>query len=183
MQQRFPHHDPTAFDALVRNYRAVVIQSCYRFFLNPEDALDVSQEVFVEIFQSLPDFRGECSLSTWIYRICVSKCLDELKKRRRQKRWGHMVNFGQKEVLDIPLVAPQSTDAKLLADEQLQQLYSALEQLSEAQRVAFTLQKMEGLSNAEIALIMNLSTSQIEQLVYKAKKKLQTLLHAPWRAN
>ena len=53
--------------------------------LNTQDAEDISQEVFVEVFQSLPNFRGDAQLSTWIYRIAVTKCLDELKKRKRKR--------------------------------------------------------------------------------------------------
>ncbi len=75
-----------AFATLVREFKSQVLNICYRFLLNKEDAEDISQEVFIEIYHSLPKFRGEAKLSTWIYRIAVSKSLEELKKRNRKKK-------------------------------------------------------------------------------------------------
>jgi len=76
----------SAFNELVGLYRNRVINTCYKFLLDKENAEDISQEVFVEVFQSIKSFRGDSKLSTWILRIAVSKCLDEIKKRKRKKR-------------------------------------------------------------------------------------------------
>ncbi|MEI8112406.1 MAG: sigma-70 family RNA polymerase sigma factor, partial [Bacteroidia bacterium] len=75
-----------AYNELVLLYSNKVMNTCYRFLLNKVDAEDVSQEVFIEVFQSIQSFRGDSKLSTWIYQIAVSKSLDEIKKRKRKKR-------------------------------------------------------------------------------------------------
>ena len=76
----------SAFNLLVQRYQKMVINTCYRFLLNQEDAEDTAQEVFVEVYQSINTFREDAKVSTWIYRIAVAKCLDEIKKRNRKKR-------------------------------------------------------------------------------------------------
>ena len=72
--------DEKAFRKLISVYSPKVFNLCYRFLLNIHDAEDVAQEVFLEIHKSISTFKGESKLSTWIYRIATTKCLDELKK-------------------------------------------------------------------------------------------------------
>ena len=84
--QKIKSGDQSAYDELLKTYERRVIQTCFKFFLNKEDAEDLSQEVFLEIFQSIYSFRGDSKLSTWIYRISIAKCLDEINKRSRKKR-------------------------------------------------------------------------------------------------
>ena len=75
-----------AFAELVALYQKKVLNICYRFLMNRADAEDVSQEVFLEIYHSLANFKENSKLSTWIYRIAVSKSLDELKNQSRRAR-------------------------------------------------------------------------------------------------
>ena len=84
--------DKAAFNLLVSSYSKKVLNTCYRFLLNKELAEDISQEVFIEVFQSIHSFRADAKLSTWIYRIAVTKSLDEIKKNNRKKR---MVSIGK----------------------------------------------------------------------------------------
>ena len=78
---KLKNYDKSAFDVLINLYSKKVINTCYRFLLDKQDAEDLAQDVFVEVFQSIQSFRGDAKLSTWIYRIAVTKCLDEIKKR------------------------------------------------------------------------------------------------------
>ena len=77
--------DENSFRYMVNQHRQTVVNVCFRIMLNTEDAEDIAQEVFVEVFFSIKKFRGSSKLSTWIHRIAVSKCLDEIKKRSRKK--------------------------------------------------------------------------------------------------
>ena len=83
---RLKSGNDVAFAELVSGYKKIVLNICYRFLLNREDAEDVSQEVFLEVHHSIKNFREDSKLSTWIYRIAVSKSLDELKRQARKKR-------------------------------------------------------------------------------------------------
>ena len=78
--------DKAAFSQLVSLYSARVLNTCYRFLLNKHDAEDISQEVFIEVFNSISKFRGDSSLSTWIYRIITNVFLDERKKAKRHRQ-------------------------------------------------------------------------------------------------
>jgi len=152
------------------------MNTCYRFLLNKVDAEDVSQEVFIEVFQSIQSFRGDSKLSTWIYQIAVSKSLDEIKKRKRKKRIaaiGHILHLD--EVLNW-LSGGIMPDQSIQEKEKMTEVMQALDRLPDNQRVAFTLSKIEGYSNAEIAEIMKTTLMAVESLVSRAKKKVSTEL-------
>lgn len=73
------------FNQIVHNYKDRILNVCYRFVLNKEDAEDLTQEVFIEIYKSFGSFKGDSGIYTWIYRIAVNKSLDFLRKNKRQK--------------------------------------------------------------------------------------------------
>jgi RNA polymerase sigma-70 factor (ECF subfamily) len=114
-----------------------------------EDAEDVSQDVFIEVFQSIRSFRGNAKLSTWIYRIAG----------------GTM------------------PDKQLHESERMSEVAAALNSLPENQRVAFTLSKIDGFSNAEIAEIMNTTKVAVESLVSRAKMKVSRELETILKKN
>jgi RNA polymerase sigma-70 factor, ECF subfamily len=168
--------DKAAFDELIKLYADRVINTCYRFVLDKEDAEDISQEVFIEIFQSLKSFRGEAKLSTWIYRVTVTKSLDEIKKRNRKKRinaFGKMIHLD--EVADW-IAGGSMPDKSLQEKEKMKEVMQALNTLPDNQRVAFTLSKIDGYSNTEIAEILKTTVAAVESLVSRAKKKVSTEL-------
>jgi RNA polymerase sigma-70 factor, ECF subfamily len=164
--------DKAAFNDLVKLYSPRVINTCYKFLLNRADAEDTAQEVFIEVFQSLNSFRGESKLSTWIYRIAVTKSLDEIKKQNRKKR---IKAIGK--ILHIDEVASWLGGGKLADDsihetEKMKEVMVALNKLPDNQRVAFTLSKIEGYDNAEIAGMMNTTIIAVESLISRAKKRV-----------
>lgn len=161
-----------AFNQLIAQYKSVVINTCYRFLLNKEDAEDVSQEVFIEVFQSIPSFRGDAQLSTWIYRITVTKCLDALKKRNRKKRISSVGKILHIDTLTNWISGGTPADEKIHESDQLKEIFAVLNVLPESQRVAFTLSKIEGFTNQEIADIMDTTVVAVESLIYRAKKRV-----------
>lgn len=164
--------DENSFRYMVNQHRQTVVNVCYRIMLNTEDAEDIAQEVFVEVFFSIGKFRGSSKLSTWIHRIAVSKCLDEIKKRSRKKR---IAMFGKTTGLDEVvhwLSGNDFADAYIIHSEEMEKLNIALNKLPEKQRVALALSKIEGLSNTEIAEILEKSVSSIDSLVFRAKQNL-----------
>jgi RNA polymerase sigma-70 factor, ECF subfamily len=175
--------DKHAFNELVSLYSSRIINTCYRFFPDKEDAEDISQEVFIEVYKSIKSFRGDAKLSTWIYRITVTKCLDEIKKRNRKKRF---ISFGK--ILHIDTVANwigggTKPDKSILEKEKMKEVMQTLNTLPDNQRVAFTLSKVEGYSNKEIAEIMNTTIIAVESLISHAKKKINDELKFILRNN
>jgi len=170
--KRLKNGDQAAISELVSMYANKVINICYRFLLNKEDAEDVSQEVFIEVFLSIGTFRGEAKLSTWIYRIAVTKSLDEIKRKNRKKRLSSLGRILHIDEVANWISGGPSPDKSIQEREKMFELNQILNALPDSQRVAFTLSKLDGYSNAEIATIMNTTIIAVESLIYRAKKRL-----------
>ncbi len=166
----------SAFTVLLRLHRSKVINTCYRFLLDQNDAEDISQEVFIEVYQSIKYFRGDSKLSTWIYRIAVSKSLEEIKKRNCKKRFGLIGKMLHLDDITNWIGGGTMPDKDIQENEKMTEIRQALNQLPDNQRVAFTLSKIDGYNNAEIAAIMNTTVIAVESLVSRAKKKISAEL-------
>jgi len=185
LQQRLQRGDSEAFQEFVTHYRHRVINICYGFAHNREDAEDIAQEVFIEVYQSIEKFRGEAKLTTWIHRISVTKSLDFIRKKTRKKRFGKLRSiFGHdKEVEQLPAPASETPQKILEQQERARVLKQAVDSLAENQRIAITLHKYEGFSYKEVADIMNTSVSSVESLIHRAKKNLQKKLSGYYEKN
>ncbi len=168
--------DMLAFDTLVSAHRNKVINTCYRFLLNREEAEDISQEVFIEVFQSIKSFRGEANISSWIYRIAVTKSLDEIKKRKRKKRITSIGKILHLDGLANWIVGGSMPDKQLIEEETNKEVMNVLDKLPDNQRIAFVLSKIDGYNNTEIAEIMATTLIAVESLVSRAKKKVSAEL-------
>lgn len=168
--------NPTAFSVLVSQYSSRVVNTCYRFLLNQQDAEDIAQEVFIEVYQSIKSFRQDAKLSTWIYRIAVTKSLDELKKRKRQKRFAALGKMLHIDEVTHWLSGGSMPDKRVQDNEKMLEINAALNTLPDNQRIAFTLSKIDGYTNPEIAEIMQTTTIAVESLVKRAKKQVSAAL-------
>ena len=177
--------DENAFRELVDQYRDKVFNTALGLLQHHENAEDLTQEVFVEIFRSVAGFRYECSLSTWIYRITVRKALEQIRAAKRQKRSGILFSiFGREEQFNVTTESPFYHPGVLLENKERSAiLFNAIAMLPESQRTAFTLHKVEGLSQVEIAEILETSVSAVESLIVRAKKKLQDILSSYYEKN
>jgi RNA polymerase sigma-70 factor, ECF subfamily len=169
--------DAAAFDDFVLRFQHKVVNICLRFLRNPEDAEDTAQEVFVEAYRALPGFRREAELSTWIYRIAVSKSLDQLRKKKRKKRDdGARGAAGGAELDNVPAGPASNPDRLFEERERALALRRALDALPEKQRIAVTLSKYEGLGNPEIAAVLGTTTVAVDSLIYRAGENLRRIL-------
>jgi RNA polymerase sigma-70 factor (ECF subfamily) len=163
-----------AFRYLVDQYQDKVYNTCISFVKNPDDADDLTQEVFLEVYNSIHKFRLESKLSTWIYRISVNKSLEYLRKMKRKKRFGFLfaIDFERNQRDNVEL---EFNHPGILAEnkEKAAILYRAIEKLPENQRIAFTLHKLEDLSYVQISEIMNKSLSSVESIMHRAKLNLR----------
>lgn len=155
-----------------------MLNLCYRFVHNREDAEDVTQEVFVQVYCSLENFRGDAKISTWIYRIAVSKSLDFLRRKKRKKRFGIIQRLFDEDATDqeFPLPVFDNPHTELEQKDRARILKWAVNSLPENQRIAISLNKYEGFSYQEVAEIMETSLSSVESLLFRAKKNLEKKL-------
>src|SRR5687768_7509041 len=144
---------------------------------NAEDAEDVAQEVFIQVYRSIDQFKGDSRLTTWIYRITTTKALDHIRSKKRKKRFAFITSlFGpDNEVLHEP-VEFHHPGVELDRKEQATVLFRVIDQLPENQKTAFVLHKTEGLSYQEIAGVMGLTVSAVESLLFRARQNLRKLL-------
>ena len=172
--QRLKKKEQQAYRELLGIFEDQVVNTCYGFIKQPDEARDVAQEVFIEVFQSMSRFREKSSLKTWIYRISVNKSLDWLRKKNRKKR----INLWfQKPVSKEEMASDQATTHhtpldRLLEKEQERIMEQILNKLPVNQRVAWTLHKLEELPQQEVAEILETTIPAVESLIHRARKNL-----------
>jgi RNA polymerase sigma factor (sigma-70 family) len=140
-----------------------------------EEAKDLTQEVFVDVFLSIENFKAQSKLSTWIYRIAINKALNHQRFKKAKKRLGVVLSiFNLSPVDDAPdFVHP----GILLENKELSEtLHKAINELPEKQKMAFILRQLEDLSYVEIAEVMQTTTPSVESLLFRAKQNLQKIL-------
>ena len=171
--------DLRAYDTLVENYQQKVFSTCISFVPNKQDAEDITQEVFLEVYKSISSFKENAKLSTWIYRVTANKCLEFIRKKNTKKRFAFLQSLsGNLMPLDQTDYFTEINHPGILLEnkEFNATLFKAINSLPDQQRIAFTLHKLDGKSYQEIAEIIDKSMSSVESLLFRAKKNLQKLL-------
>jgi RNA polymerase sigma-70 factor (ECF subfamily) len=177
--------DEKSFRELVNLYHDRVFNTALGLLQHTENAEDVTQEVFMEVFRSVVRFKGESGISTWIYRITVQKALEHIRSSRRKKRSGILFSFFGKEdqlkvTAELPFYHP---GIRLENKERAAILFRAIAALPLNQQTAFTLHKVEGLSHSEIAAIMETTVSSVESLMFRARQNLRAILSDYYEKN
>lgn len=168
-----------AFSLLIDDYQQKVFHTCISFVPNKEDAEDIAQEVFLEVYKSIGKFKGNSKLSTWIYKICTNKCLEFIRKKNAKKRLVFIQRILGNEIpLDKTNFFTEFNHPGILLEhkEQSETIYLALNTLPESQKTVFTLAKLDGKTYQEIVEITGKSMSSVESIMFRAKKNLQKKL-------
>jgi RNA polymerase sigma-70 factor (ECF subfamily) len=180
---RLRQKDEESFRWLVEHYRNRVFSSILNIVQNKVDAEDAAQEVFIQIYESISEFKEESSLSTWIYKIAVRKAIDKLRRRKTRQRLnqffpGLLHDEGKETHSEFhhPGIALENK-------EKASALFKAISSLPEKQRLAFTLIKVHGMSYDEAGLILQQSIKAMESLISRAKVNLQKRLEKFYRAS
>jgi len=169
--------DESAFKFLVDNYQSRVFNTAIAIVQNAEDAEDVAQEVFIQVFRSIHSFKAESKLSTWLYRITTTRALDLLRHRKSKKRFGFIQRlFGEDNEPIHELPDFHHPGVAMDRKENAARLFKAIDRLPENQKTAFTLHKLEDLSYLEISEVMHTSVPAVESLMHRAKQNLRKIL-------
>jgi len=168
-----------AFDQLIDAYQQKVFGTCISFIPNKEDAEDVAQEVFLEVFKSISKFKSNAKLSTWIYKITTNKCLEFIRKKKTKKRFAFMQTLSGDDlpIAMTPYFVEINHPGILLENkEKTALIFKAIDTLPAQQKVIFTLAKIDGKRYQEIVEITGKSLSSVESVLFRAKKNLQKKL-------
>jgi len=169
--------DTRAFDELVRRYRDRVYRLSFKILRNEDDAAEALQDAFLSAYRGLRNFKAESTFSTWLYRITTNASLMKYRKRR-----DNLVSLEQSqspsegaEAVQVPDWSTQPLD-ELLDAETRQVMEEGKALLDEDLRTVFTLRDEEGLSNAEVAEILDLSVAAVKSRLHRARLRLRDRL-------
>lgn len=173
-----------AFRRLVENYQKLVVNTCYGMVHSREDAEDIAQDVFVEVYRNVDSFRADAKLSTWLYRIAVNRSLNHIRDNKKHKWFQSFeseVGDKNRQLLQLESSKADQPEYDLENKQRAILLHEAINTLPDNQRVAFTLSKYEELSYQEISEVMEMSVSSVESLLFRAKKNLQKKLYTCYK--
>ena len=166
--------DDAACASLVAEHQRMVYQLAFHLLADRNEALDLSQEVFLQVFRTLPRFRGQSSLRTWIYRIVVNQARNRQRWWRRRHRSEqvsldeHLQQFG-----DMESVADMAPDRLLASKETAARIWQALDRLPFDQRTALILREVDGLRYEEIAFSLGVAVGTVKSRLTRARQALR----------
>ena len=162
--------DEAAFEELVRKHTKGVLGIVRRYLADPSQAEDVAQDVFVKVFKARLNYEPQAKFSTWLFRITVNHCLNEIRARRHQG----VTAPPEDDLLKEP--DPKSPDDLMNLTELQLVVRKALDGLPENQRMAVILARYEELPYDEIGRVMELSVEAVKSLIFRAKEGLRQRL-------
>jgi len=165
--------DERAFELFVRKFQNMVFSLALRFLGNYQEAEDITQEIFITVFKQIDTFRGESSVSTWLYRISVNHCKNRMKylARRQTVRERDSAEQSQLQNRESGFLSskPDRPDLVLEARETESMINSALEGLDEDHRTILLFRELENLSYSQIAEIMQLEEGTVKSKLHRAR--------------
>ncbi len=177
--RRFVGGDHGAFDELAKRHYQRICNILHHTLGRSADIDDLAQEVLVKAYQALPHYRGEAAFSTWIFRIAVNVCLDELRQQKRRRIFSFSrvkePEEGQLE-LEEKLPGGRRPDSEMEQKEVAEFLQKVMKKLPEKNRIVFTLRDIEGFSYSEIAGILQCSIGTVKSRLFYARVKLRQYL-------
>lgn len=173
--ERAKRGDVEAFEKLISQHEKTVYNIAFRLTGNHEDASDVAQEAFIRAYSSLADFRGDSSFATWLYRIVNNACLDELRRRKRQK----VTYLDQTVEMEDGEVSRQIADPSDGPEQALERVelrravQESILQLDEEYRVVLVMRELLGYSYNEIAEALDLNLGTVKSRLSRARGALK----------
>lgn len=169
--------DIKSFEALIKGYQKMAYNVAYRIMGNEEDAKDMTQEAFIKVYRNIKGFRMDSSFSTWMYRIVMNTCKDELRKKKMK-----VISIDQPITTDDGQMQMELEDHGLKPDEIVEsretqkEVHEALQEIKETNRVVVVLRDIKGFSYAEISEIIDVPVGTIKSRINRGRQELKTIL-------
>ncbi len=173
--------DKRAFDVLVLKYQNKLVKLITRYIHDPVEALDVAQEAFIKAYRALPNFRGDSSFYTWLYRIGINTAKNHLVAAGRRPPESDIdAQDAEQYDFESRLKDQETPEGIAERDEVERTIFDAIDALPEDLRTAITLREFEGLSYEEIAQAMDCPVGTVRSRIFRARdaidKKLRPLI-------
>ena len=174
---RLQRGDEWAFQLMVRRFRKKIFSIAFGITLDADESQDIVQEVFLQVYRTIGDFRGDASLSTWLHRITVNRCLNWKRRWARRFKWLHDSTDSTDEQPAAELASESPTPEVHLANAQTrQQIDKALKMLPDQARAVFVLRELDGLSYEEIADATGIKLGTVRSRLFHARLRLKAIL-------
>ncbi|EFO81546.1 ECF subfamily RNA polymerase sigma-24 factor [Oscillochloris trichoides DG-6] len=171
--------DSAALTQLVISQQQYVYSIAMSVLKNPEDAADLTQEAFIRLFRALPQYNGESRFTTWLYRLVVNLCRDELRRRGRQVPITPPMDEEEEhdQIAGVADTDRWSDPAQALDSHELRdQVRRALDQLEAHYRLVLTLYYFEDMKYTDIAVILDLPLNTVKSHIRRGKDRLAAIL-------
>lgn len=169
-----------AFTELVKRYERLVYSTAYFSVKNSDDAWDISQEVFMRVYNSISSFRGESKFATWLYRLCKNVTYDYMRKHyaHREITMSELSGDDDDRPFEIPDESSFSDPEKsAVRREEIEAVRAAVKKLDENSRTVIVLREFEGYSYTEIANILGIEEGTVKSRLNRARSTLKKLLY------
>lgn len=171
--------DMLAFEELVARHRDKIYARAFSMMRNEEEAVDLSQEAWVKAWQRLKQFQGDSSFATWMTRIVINLCLDQLRRQKRTR--AESIEQMDEELggveRQMPVVATNPSEG-LERSELRKRIDKAMNQLSYEHRTVLILHEFEEMEYKQIAKVMNCSIGTVMSRLFYARRRLASLLQS-----
>lgn len=174
--KRFKNDDESAFEELVLRYQKKIYNTVLRMLSNLDDASDITQEIFIKVYQNLEKFKGQSSFSTWLFSIAGNHCRDELRKRQKELKSSSFDSVVE-ERKETEKVSDNNSNHQpeecSIQNEQFQDIEITLNKLSIKYKEALVLRDIQGFSYNEISKILDISTGTVKSRLSRARRKFR----------
>jgi len=176
--KRLKKGDQRAFEQIVNLNKDKLMRLAMGFVHDFHQAEDIVQEVFIKLWQNIEHWQeGKAKLSTWLYKVTVNQAINQLRNKKKTSNLidiGEFVREDEQGNIEVQLLDNSADSQKIIENKELAKILRlAINSLPRKQRIAFVLSKYQNMSSREIAEVMDITVSNVDVIIYRAKKNLQ----------
>ena len=164
------------YSDIISRYQNKVFSTAYGYTHNHEEAKDLTQEIFIKLYNNLNKFKEQARFSTWLYRIAVNHCIDWTRKNKKNIAMSFWADGENSDILDSICEEGNNPEEILIKKEYSSQIRSALERLPEIYKTVMILYFMDDMNTSEISDILETPKKTVETRLYRAKGMIKGIL-------
>ncbi|MFZ5353046.1 MAG: RNA polymerase sigma factor [Bacillota bacterium] len=164
------------YSDIVERYQNKVFSTAYGYAHDYEEAKDITQEIFIKLYNNLNKYKEQARFSTWLYRIAVNHCIDWTRKNKKNITSSFWADGENIDILDTICDEGDSPEAIVIKQEYKEQIVNTLEKLPEIYKTVLILFFMEDMNTNEIAEVLEVPKKTVETRLYRAKSMIKSIL-------
>lgn len=174
--QKAQKGDTNAFGTLVASYEKFIFNVACKMFSNSEDAADIAQEALIKVYKNIDKFDFNSSFSTWLYRITVNACIDEMRRRKGKESFSIDAEDEESgltvQIEDTSLGAEE----KVIQNETVSEVRAAIDKLSDEHKTVIILRDLQDMTYEQVAQTLDISIGTVKSRLARARKSLKDII-------